>query len=92
MGKYSTFKDKDKETVHSLLFDALRVEPFDPVKELVVQLLEVGVPVAIKDEVFTVCLCHMTSSSLHTGWLYTPGSSSETKMSTGCYYKFNGVR
>ena len=28
----------------------------------------------------------------HIGRLYTPGSSSETKMSTGCYYKFNGVR
>ena len=55
-GKYSTFSSKDKEKIHSLLFDALAIKQFDDkvrgeVRGLVEQLLGVGVPVTITDEV-----------------------------------------
>lgn len=51
-GKYSTFSSKDKEKINSLLFNALEIKQFnDEARELVRQLLAVGVPVNIKDEV-----------------------------------------
>ena len=60
-GKYAGFEEKDKTDLCSLLFDALTIQPFDPVERLVVQLLEVGVPVTIKDEVTSIFLYHVTS-------------------------------
>ena len=68
--KYSSIydsgvKEKDKKDLHSLLFDALTIQPFDSVEAsmvegLVMQLLDVGVPVTIKDEVIGVSLYHVT--------------------------------
>ena len=65
--KYSSVKEKDKKDLHSLLFDALTIQPFDSVEAsmvdlegLVIQLLNVGVPVTIKDEVIGVSLYHVT--------------------------------
>ena len=50
---YSALKDKDKEEICSILFDALMTKPFTgSVNQLVLQLLEVvRVPITIRDKV-----------------------------------------
>ena len=56
MGKYPSLKETDKKELDLLLFNALTMQPFGPVKELVLQLLDVGVPVTIKDQVIAIVL------------------------------------
>ena len=52
-----TFSNKDKERIQSLLFDALAIKQFDDkVRGLVEQLLVVGIPVTITDEVSNVAV------------------------------------
>ena len=55
-GDYQAFNDKDKETINSVMFNALMIVPFEPVKPLVIKLLELGIPVTIKDEVSPIVL------------------------------------
>lgn len=54
--KYQDIKEKDQKELHSLLFKALTIQPFAQAEKLVLQLLEVGVPVTIKDEVIAYTL------------------------------------
>ena len=85
-----SFEEKDKEGLHSLLFDALTIHPFDQVERLVHQLLDTGVPVTIKDEVIATLAC-ITWPHYCVGKIHTSGSSSEAKVFSECHRAFNGV-
>ena len=66
-GNYLSIKDDDKKDLDSLLFAALKMQPFGPVAKLVMELLDVGVPVTIKDEVIAIAFLGSCDSITSTG-------------------------
>ena len=66
-GKYLSIKDDHKKDLDSLLFAALKMQPFDPVAKLVMELLDVGVPVTIKNEVIAIAFLRSCDSLTSTG-------------------------